>query len=181
MKPVAFFAVFVAAILSLAPVKADNAGPITLTVIGNVANTNRPAFDAFKDGFFKFHDKTFQKAFEFDRAALKALPQVMLTAKAEPWAAGITASGPRLKDVLAAVGVAEDAQVTLFALDGYGVELGPDDRKAEDWVLAIDVDGKPLPLGGRGPAWLLVDTADKEATADAEARWVWSVFLIAAE
>ena len=181
MRMFALAAAVFAAVLSLGPAKADDPAPVMLTVIGAVQNTNRPAFDAFRDSFFKFHDKDFKKAFEFTRADLKALPQVTIQAKAANWPNAVTATGPRLTDVLSQVGISEKSEVTLFALDGYGVEMDAGDRAAQDWVLAIDADGKPLPLGGRGPTWLLYDTGGEPASEDAEAKWVWSVFLIAVE
>ncbi|MCW2307022.1 molybdopterin-dependent oxidoreductase [Rhodobium gokarnense] len=181
MRVFVFFAAVATVLMLHAPARADDAAPATLTVIGKVGTSNRPGFDPFRDAFFKFHGKEFEKAFAFDRAALKALPQRTVTAKAAPWPKPVTASGPPLKDVLDAAGVADDATVTLFALDGYGVTLSPADRAARDWVLAIEMDGTPLAIGGRGPAWLLYDTGDGTASEDAEAKWVWSVFVIAAE
>ncbi|MCC2110804.1 MAG: molybdopterin-dependent oxidoreductase [Hyphomicrobiales bacterium] len=152
-----------------------------LTVIGNVAKPNRPALNPFRDAFFKFGNHEFDRAHAFDRATLAALPQVEIRAKAASWPAAVAARGPLLKDVLESAGVSETATVTVYALDGYGAELSAAERAAKDWVLAIEMDGTPLGLGGRGPAWLLHDTGDGEISADAEAKWVWSAFLIAAE
>ena len=161
--------------------RAAGDGVAVLTVVGAVTKTNREAFDAFHDAFFKYHDRTFERAFAFDRNALGALPQIAIAAQAEGWPAAVRATGPRLKDVLAAAGVAETATVTAFALDGYGVEFTPAQRAAHDWVLAIDVNGAPLGLGGRGPAWLLYDTGNGKAMGPAEEAWVWAVFLLSAE
>jgi hypothetical protein len=76
--------------------------------------------------------------------------------------------------------VAEDAQIVATALDGYGVELSAADRRKANWVLAIEADGRPLSLGGRGPVWLLSDTQGKTVGPDIENNWVWSAFLIEA-
>lgn len=162
-------------------VRAEGDEAAVLTVIGAVSKTNRGAFDTFHDAFFKYHDRTFERAFAFDRNALGALPQATVTARAEGWSAAVRATGPRLKDVLAAAGVAETATVTAFALDGYGVEFTPAERAAHDWILAIDINGTPLGLGGRGPAWVLYDTGAGVATGAEEEAWVWSVFLLSAE
>lgn len=156
-------------------------GPPVLTVIGAVADSNRPAFDAFDDAFLNFHEKEFEKAVVFDRAALEALPQVSVTSRAEGWPKSVVAKGPRLSDVMEAAGVSNTALIALMALDGYVAELEGADRAAKEWVLAIEVDGKPLGVGGRGPAWLLHDTGDGAITEEAEAKWVWSVFLIEAK
>lgn len=153
-------------------------GPPVLTVIGAVSESNRSAFDAFDDAFLNFHGKEFEKAFVFDRAALEALSQVSVTARAEGWPKSVVAKGPLLKDLMDAAGVPPTAQIALMALDGYVAELESADRAGKEWVLAIEVDGKPLGVGGRGPAWLLHDTGDGAVTEEEEAQWVWSVFLI---
>lgn len=153
-------------------------GAPVVTVIGAVAEPNRPAFDAFDDAFLNFHGKEFEKAFVFDRAALEALSQVSVTARAEGWPKSVVAKGPLLKDLMDAAGVPPNATIAFMALDGYVAELDSAERAANDWVLAIEVDGKPLTVGGRGPAWLLHDTGNGAITEDAEAKWVWSVFLI---
>ncbi|MDJ0950655.1 MAG: hypothetical protein QNJ94_17215 [Alphaproteobacteria bacterium] len=164
------------------PAVADNApqGPVVLTVTGAVAQPNRPAFRPFHDAFLNYHNYSFEAAFAFDRRMLADLPAVSVRARAEGWPDGITAAGPRLRDVLDAAGVAPEAGVTLMALDGFALELNSEDRAAQDWVLALEVDGRSLGIGDRGPAWLLYDTGDEAVSHDAEARWIWSVFLIEA-
>lgn len=152
-------------------------GATVLTVTGDVGNTNRAAFDAFHDGFLNYHGKTFDKAFEFDAAALEALPQVTVTANAEPWKAALKMSGPALADVLAAAG-ATGKPITVFALDGYGAAMTPEQVAAHRWVLASHADGEALGIGGRGPLWLVYDTGAGKATVQEEGAWVWSVFHI---
>ena len=159
-------------------VKAADADVVTIA--GKINRTNRGAFDPFSDRFLKYHEKKFDKAFTFTRTALSNMPQVTITARAEGWPAEVKATGPRLADVLSAAGVAEDAQIVATALDGYGVELSAADRRKANWVLAIEADGRPLSLGGRGPVWLLSDTQGKTVGPDIENNWVWSAFLIEA-
>lgn len=168
----------IAALFLLAtPAAAQEAGGTLLTVSGDIGNTNRTRFDQFHDGFLNYHGKTFERAFEFDRAALAAMPQKSITANAEPWSASVKMQGPRLADVLAAAG-ATGKPITVYALDGYGAEMTVDQIAAQDWVLAMVADGKPLGIGGRGPLWLAYDTGSGKATAEQEGAWVWSVFHI---
>ncbi len=155
-------------------------GPAWVTVIGDVGAGNRPAFEAFDDAFFKTQHVSFDQAVAFDRDALLALPQTTVTAHIAGWPGPVRARGPRLGDVLAAARVSDDKTVSVFALDGYRAALTPQERAARDWVLAVDVDGAPLGVGGRGPAWLLYATPDGPADTAAESLWVWSVYLIAA-
>ena len=152
-----------------------------LTVTGNISVTNRRPYDPFFDAFFKHHDKTFKKAFAFDRAALEKLPQKTVNANAEGWPQAIEAKGPSLKDVLDAAGVKPDALVTIMSLDGYAVEFTPSERQSHGWIVAIEVNGKGLGIGGRGPAWLMYDTGGKAINADKEGKWVWSAFSITAQ
>jgi len=160
---------------------ADEGGATMVTVIGEVGESNRPAFDAFSDAFLNIRGWDFENAHAFDRASLAALPQATVTAQIEGWPGPVTARGPRLSDVMDAAGVAPDAALRIVALDGYEARLTPEQRRAEDWVLAIAADGEPLGIGARGPAWLLHDTGGETLPSDAETAWVWSIFLIAAE
>jgi hypothetical protein len=170
--------VALAALFALsAPLSAQDGGGAVLTVTGDIANINRGRFDQFHDGFLNYHGKTFEKAFEFDRAAIAALPQQSITANAEPWSAAVKMSGPKLADVLGAAG-ATGKPITVYAMDGYGAAMTIDQIAARDWVLAMSADGKPLGIGGRGPLWLAYDTGDGKATAEEEGAWVWSVFHI---
>ena len=163
--------------LAPTPLRADDGGTL-LTITGYISKTNRGPFDAFHDGFLNYHGKTFEKAFEFDAAALAALPQQVVRVKAEPWPRRVEMSGPLLADVLAAAG-AEGKPLLAYALDGYGAAMTPEQVAERRWVLASHADGKPLGIGGRGPLWLVYDTGDGTASVEEEAAWVWSVFHIA--
>jgi hypothetical protein len=151
-----------------------------LTITGKIGKTNRGPSDPFLDGFTKYHDRHFDKAFAFTRAMLADLPQTTVTAQVIDWPKAIAATGPRLADVLAAAGVAKEAPVFLLTLDGYGVELSAADRAAHDWIVAIAADGRPLGIGGRGPVWVLYDSGGTSVGKDVEATWAWAVFLIEA-
>lgn len=155
-------------------------GGSLVTVIGEISSTNRGPFEPFRDAFFKFNDRQFDRAYAFDRAALKALPQATINANAEGWPAGVTARGPLVRDVLTAAGVPASASVSFVALDGYAVALSQEELRAQDWILATEIDGAPIGIGGRGPAWLMHDTGSGAVSASDEAKWVWSVYLIVA-
>ncbi len=153
-------------------------GAALLTITGDIENTNRGPFDAFKDGYLNARGMTFEKAFEFDEASLLSLPQRQVTVAAESWSASLAMSGPLLADVLQAAG-ATGKPITVFALDGFGKPMTPEQVSAGDWVLATHANGVALGIGGRGPLWLVHDTGAAEATAQEERNWVWSVFHIA--
>lgn len=163
-------------------VLANDKEPTLLTITGKITKTNRAAFSEFDDAFLKSKEESFTKAFAFTRSALEQLPQQNVQARVKSWPKDVRATGPRLSDVLKAVGVTTSTKISLVALDGYTVELEAQDLTSTDWVLAITADGKPLGVGGRGPAWLLHDTTTSGPATEAdEAKWVWSVFLIKVE
>ncbi|MEQ8823756.1 MAG: hypothetical protein RIC14_05210 [Filomicrobium sp.] len=152
-----------------------------LTIAGNVGATNRPAFEPFRDAFFKYHDRGFESAYAFTEDALRQLPQHTVQANVKGWPAALRGTGPRLRDLLKAAKVPQSATLTVISLDGYAAELSPKEIAGEDWILAVDVDGRPLGIGGRGPAWLMHDTGGKQISTDLEAKWIWSAFMIVAK
>ena len=156
-------------------------GPAVLTITGKIARTNRPAFDERQDLFFKFHDRTFTKAYELDRAMLEALGTRKATVNYTGWPRPVTVEGPLLRDVLEAAG-AQPGSVRITALDGFAVELKSEDLAGQEWVVAIKADGRDLAIGQRGPIWVLYARGDgKAATQEDEARWPWAAFLIEIE
>jgi len=166
---------------STGPVSAQDAaaGQPILTITGNIAEANRPAFDEFTDAYLNFREKSFDKGYEFTLDSLQALPQKTITAQAEKWPGPVELTGPSLADVLTAVGASAGA-VTVTALDGYAITYTAGEIAAQDWILAWQANGKPLSIGGRGPLWLIHPSGATLAPDDVEARWIWSVFFIEA-
>jgi len=157
-------------------------GAVVLTVAGNIQNTNRGPFDAGKDLFLKYHERSFDKAAAFDLAMLEGLGMHAVEIRLEGWPEPVYLEGPYLKDLIAAVGGARDgggSGVTLLALDGYGSEITWDELQALDWIVGIRQDGRPLALGQRGPLWVVYTYPDKRPlTAEDELRWPWATFYI---
>lgn len=170
-------AIFTLLIVGTASVAAENEAPI-LTIAGQVSHPNRGALDPFHDAFLMHKDKAFAKAFVFTRLALAALPQTKISTNVEGWPGKIELEGPRLIDALATAGVAPNATIVATALDGYNVELAPEARGAHDWILAINANGEPLSIGGRGPVWLIHGTDGKAVSQEEEATWVWALYLL---
>jgi len=153
-------------------------GAVVVTVAGNIANTNRGPFDPAVDLFLKYHELSFDKAAAFDRAMLERLGLHKVTVAIPAWPAPVTLEGPRLKDLVAAVG-GSGRTVTLVALDGYASEIAWDDLQALDWIVGVKADGRPLGLGQRGPLWVVYGAPEGRAlTADDELRWPWATFYI---
>ncbi len=153
------------------------AGPVVLTVAGDIATANRPAYDEERDVFLKYHKRTFDRAFAFDRAMLESLG-VRKVRAGESWAGPRTVTGPRLADVLEAAGCRGRA-LEFLALDGFRFSLSREDVEAREWVVATRADGRPLGLGDRGPLWLVIDPpGERPATAKEIGHGPWALFFI---
>ena len=61
--------------------------------------------------------------------------------------------GPGLLDVVALSGTRprDDDQLLLRAVDGYAVALPVAQARAQRFIVATHLDGKPMALGGLGP------------------------------
>jgi hypothetical protein len=147
-------ALFILGSQALAPAQAGtSAEPVVLTVTGNVASPNRGPVDEFEDQVFAHLQVKFDKGFTFTLADLKALPQRTEKAKYPEWPREVTATGPSLADVLKAAGATGD-KILVQATDGYAPEFKGSDIAQDKLILALEADGKPLHMGGRGPLWL---------------------------
>lgn len=167
--------------LLLASFGAMAADGAVVTVTGKVENPNRGAFDEKADGFFAYHNVSFEKARTFTFAELTALGMQEITLHYPNWPAAMAFRGPRLLDVLAAAGWSGD-KVLVQALDGYAFELDRASIEAGNFILALEADGQPLALGGKGPAWLVFPLGSyPEQPSDSDAGLVWAVFHIAVQ
>jgi hypothetical protein len=183
MRRLLAFALVAAALFAVpadAPAVAQDAGaeaPALLTVTGAVGRTNRPAMDPFADALFQALGVEFDQAFEFSRADLTGMPQVEVTAEYPGWPGAVTVSGPRLLDVLTKAG-SRGSRIAVMAVDGYAPEFALEDV-TRDFVLALEANGRPLNLGGRGPVWLVFppDSYDGQDAAS-DAGLAWAVFHI---
>lgn len=155
----------------------EEGGPVVLTVTGAVDRTNRPPMDPFEDILFNVLNESFDQAFTFTRADLAAMPQVEVTAEYPNWPRAVTVTGPRLLDVLTMAGSRGD-KVVVQAIDGYQVEFDAE-NVTRDFVLALEMDGAPLDLGGRGPVWLAFPAESFEGQDnETDSQLPWAVFHV---
>lgn len=155
------------------------AGQVVLTVTGDIAETNRGAYDAKADLFIKHHERTFKKAAAFDLSMLEALGmrkfRIGIPGDTQPrWVEGVP-----LRALLRAVG-AKAGTVSFLALDGFAVEISAEELMARDWRIVLKTDGKYLGLGQRGPLWIVFPPKGKSgiATSEEEGRWPWATFMM---
>ena len=170
---------FAATLAAGAPALAE--GPVLLTVTGEITETNRGPVDPDEDKLFIFNDVSFEKAKEFDLAALEKLPQAVVHADFPKGGAETEFSGPLLADVLAAAG-AEGEMVTVRAMDGYAVEVPLDEMVAKGAVVALERDGKALGIGGFGPTQIVFPRAERADLKDMpDDWWIWQIYHISVE
>ena len=152
-------------------------GPVVLIVAGNIAAVNRGPYDPLLDPFLAYHEKSFEAAAEFDRAMLEGLGLHEVELTYEGWPETTRFAGPRLADLLGFVGARGNA-LTVTALDGFAVDITAEELAERDWIVALERDGRPLGIGGRGPLWIVYGVTGSVASHDDEARWPWAVFYI---
>ncbi|WLI88989.1 molybdopterin-dependent oxidoreductase [Massilia sp. R2A-15] len=139
-------------------------GPALLTVTGNIDRTNRGPFDPALDQMMHKQKISFERAFAFDYAALERLPAATVRPTLEYDGKVHSLRGPLLLDVLAAAGarLPDTARLVLRAVDGYAVTISVEKARRQRFMVALQLDGKPMPLGGLGPLWAVID-ADRVA------------------
>lgn len=150
------------------------AEPVVLTVTGAISAPDRGPVDPFLDAMFARFEVEFVAARGFTWSELAALPQQTLTVQFDNWPRPVTVTGPALTEVLAAAGAAPGRAVTVRALDGYAPQLSADEVASGRYVLGLTVDGAALPVGGRGPVWVVYprpETAAGEPATDEQSTW----------
>ncbi len=152
-------------------------GPVVLTIAGQIAAANRGPSDAELDPILIYHEISFAAAAEFDRAMLESLGTHEIELSYEKWSEVYRVSGPRLVDVLSAVG-AQGRAITATAVDGYAVEISAEELTARDWIVVLERNGRPLDIGGLGPLWIVYAVPGNTASHDDVPRWPWAVFFI---
>jgi hypothetical protein len=139
-----------------------------LTVSGLVGKTNRGPVDPALDQLMSKHGVKFDKAFVFDGEALRGLPAVHIKPTLEYDAKVHALSGPLLTSVVEAAGVAAGSEVTLAlrAVDGYVVPVSMANARSYKMIVATEMDGVPLALGGLGPLWAVYEADTLAAFKD---------------
>jgi hypothetical protein len=144
------------------------AGPTLLTVTGAIARPNRGPFDPALDQMMHKQKISFERAWAFDYAALTRLPATAIRPTLEYDGKPHALRGPLLVDVLAAAGARLSAgtAVTLRAVDGFAVDIPVEQVRRQRFLVATELDGKPMALGGLGPLWAVIDADRLPELAD---------------
>ncbi|WP_158965419.1 hypothetical protein [Chachezhania sediminis] len=170
--------------LAAAPAAADMAKPegmVILTVAGNVGETNRGPAGAEDWTLMAELELTFDKAVEFDAAMLDALDQSQMQVPVPGGAGMATFTGPSVAALLKAVG-AQGKGIRAVAFDNFSAEISADLIAQFDPIVATRMDGRPLPLGGRGPAMIVFpDGKTPEQVEQFKPLQVWAMFYISVD
>ena len=137
----------------------DGLQPVMLTISGTGVQANRGKPQAVADRMLNTHGYQFDAAWSCGLDALNSLEQHQLTTQLEYDEAEHRLQGPLLEHVLQAAGIdiahaiAQGLQLTLQGIDGYRTQMPL--TQAVRWriLLATQLDGLPLSVGGVGPLW----------------------------
>jgi len=134
-------------------------GPVLLTVSGAIGRGNRGPLDPALDQMMHKHGVSFRQAWTFDYPALLQLAPQTIRPTLEYDAKPHLLRGPLLLDVLARAGAKVDDKtvIVLRAVDGYNTELTGAQARTRRVIVATHIDGHPMPLGGLGPLWAVID------------------------
>ncbi len=84
--------------------------------------------------------------------------------------------GPLMQALLEQAGF-EAGEYTAVALDNYEIDVPAEDFKTHGAIAAVEIDGKPLTVRDKGPAWIVYPRSDNAALTDPiyESRSVWQL------
>ncbi len=140
-----------------APLSAPT-GNIVLTVTGNITKTN-----------------VGQQAV-FDLKMIEALPQHSFTTQTPWYSTPVKFTGPKLSDVLAAVG-AQGQDIQAVALNNYRVTIPVSDTQQFPVVMAWKINDQPIPIRAKGPLFIAYpyDSDAALRTAQYHERSIWQL------
>lgn len=98
-----------------------------------------------------------------------------------PWEAGtFTFEGPLLRDVFTYLGIGDEDQVTIRAVDGFTTVIPQVDWRDGPVMLATRRDGESMNRRAQGPTRIVYPRIDFPAYADEvyKSRWIWLIVSV---
>ena len=133
-------------------------GKVVLTVTGNITkhNVNQQAV--------------------FDLKMIEALPQHSFTTRTPWYSTHVKFTGPKLADVLAAVG-AQGKDIQAVAINNYQITIPMSDAQRYPVVMAWKINDQPIPVRAKGPLFIAFPYDDDAAlrTAQYYERSIWQL------
>ncbi len=133
-------------------------GRVVLTVSGAIGKTN--AGDTY----------------QFTMAMIDALPQHSFTTRTPWYDRPVTFRGPRLSDVLAAVG-AKGTVLHAIAINDYRIAIPVQDTADHPVIMASRIDGRLIPVREKGPLFV-VYPFDSSATLRSSVYYERSIWQL---
>ena len=139
----------------------DGLQPVVLTISGTSVQANRGKPHAVADRMLITHGYQFDSAWSCGMDALNSLEQRQLSTQLEYDEVEHRLQGPLLEHVLQASGVdvgqamAQGMHLTLQGIDGYRAQMPLAQAVRWRMLLATQLDGVPLAMGGVGPLWAI--------------------------
>ena len=140
------------------PALGEPAGPVILTVTGNVGEAGE------------------ERTIRFDRAMLEALGVTTLRTSTA-WTAGVSEfEGVLARDLLEAVG-AQGSAVIATALNDYITSIPLEELYRYPVLLAFKMDGEYLKIRDKGPLWIIYprDQFPELKSSMFDKKWVWQL------
>ena len=151
---------------------------VLLTLYGNIQESNRGALDPLTEPLFNTFGLEIGEGFAVSTAQLARLPQHIVRTDYPTGGEMREFRGPLLRDVLA-LGVPAGELAVVTALDGYQREIALGRIQTHDVILAMQMNGEPLPMGGFGPAMLVWPRqSDPALEGMSDDDWLWGVNAI---
>jgi len=133
-------------------------GRVVLTVTGNIARTNMG------------------QSYQFDMDMIDALPRRTFTTRTPWYDKPVTFSGPRLADVMAAVG-AKGQSIQASAINDYKITIPMSDAIEHGVIMASRIDGQRIPVREKGPLFV-VYPFDSSATLRSSVYYERSIWQL---
>ncbi len=133
-------------------------GKVVLTVTGNISMHNAP------------------KQAVFDLKMIEALPQHSFTTQTPWYSTPVKFTGPKLSDVLAAVG-AQGKDIQAVAINNYQITIPMSDAQRYPVVMAWKINDQPIPVRAKGPLFIAFPYDNDAAlrTAQYYERSIWQL------
>ena len=152
--------------------------PDLVTVFGPLGQYDRGAMQAEDEPLFAAYGLEFPRALGLAASDLSGFELLTVTTDFPLGGDQHSFSGPRLRDVLAFAGAANQT-IRVTALDGYQREIAPERYLEHDVILALRQDGKAMGIGGRGPVMLVWPRGtDPALDGMNDDDWVFAIFAI---
>ncbi|MHA6287769.1 molybdopterin-dependent oxidoreductase [Maricaulis sp. CAU 1757] len=154
------------------------AEPAILTLFGAIEEANRGPVLPETEPLFTALAIDFSTALTLGRSDLTDLPQHTVITDYPADAGSRVFVGPLMRDVIALADPQADFAV-ITGLDGYSRKIGL--RRFEEFgaILAVEMEGNALPMGGFGPTMLVWPRRSNPALIGMpDDDWVWGVLTI---